>query len=187
MELPVDAFVRLFHHRWAVPTLVELARTQGSKVVTLSSRLGASRQAVRDALDQTVDLGLVVPNPGYGHPLRPEFILTSQGERVAEDAGQLLEVLSAQRAAEVGLRKWSMPVVVTLGDGPTRFSRIAAALPGTTPRALVQTLKSLAEAGLVSRTVQLGHPPAVLYSLTQLGGVVGRAGSALRCSLADVA
>ncbi len=30
-------------------------------------------------------LGLVIRNPGYGHPLRPEYILTPEGHAAAGD------------------------------------------------------------------------------------------------------
>ena len=43
--------VDLFHHRWTIPTIAELHRTGGAKLVTLVSRLAVSRGALRQTLD----------------------------------------------------------------------------------------------------------------------------------------
>ncbi|MGH2451320.1 MAG: winged helix-turn-helix transcriptional regulator, partial [Candidatus Limnocylindria bacterium] len=69
----------LFHHRWAAPVLAELDRSRGSRFVTLSNRLALSRESLRRTLTALIDAGLVMKNPGYGHPLRPEYILTERG------------------------------------------------------------------------------------------------------------
>src|SRR5947207_13068422 len=68
--------IRLFHHRWAVPVLAELRRERGSRFVTLANRIGVTRDSLRRTLSALIDDGLVERNPGYGHPLRPEYVLT---------------------------------------------------------------------------------------------------------------
>ena len=50
----------LFHHRWAVPILVEVYRTSGSKFVTLVKRLGASRDSVRRTLTALIEQNWVI-------------------------------------------------------------------------------------------------------------------------------
>jgi len=64
------SITRLFHHRWAAPILAELHRSKGSRFVTLSNRLGLGRESLRRTLSALIDAGLVMKNPGYGHPLR---------------------------------------------------------------------------------------------------------------------
>ncbi|MFJ9362189.1 winged helix-turn-helix transcriptional regulator [Streptomyces mirabilis] len=48
--------------------------------------------------------------------------------------------------------KWSVLITGTLADGPLRYSDLAAAIPGISPRVPTLTLKHLQRSGLVSRT-----------------------------------
>ena len=82
----MTALDEIFHHRWSVPVLALLAEERGARLVRLSRALGASPGACRATLDALIELGLVTPNPGYGHPLRPEYILTPAGESLTEPA-----------------------------------------------------------------------------------------------------
>jgi DNA-binding HxlR family transcriptional regulator len=157
--------IRLFHHRWAAPVLAELRHERGSRFVTLEHRLGVTPDSLRRTLGALIHDGLVVRNPGYGHPLRPEYVLTDEGSRVAEVCDRLLATLNGLE--DVALRKWSMPVVHALGGGARRFSELRAALPGVSPRALALALKDLQGAGLVERTVTDDYPPASVYRLTR--------------------
>jgi DNA-binding HxlR family transcriptional regulator len=157
--------IRLFHHRWAAPVLAELRHERGSRFVTLENRLGITPDSLRRTLNALIADRLVARNPGYGHPLRPEYLLTREGERVAEVCDRLLASLNGLE--EVALRKWSMPVVHALGRGPCRFSEVRALLPTVSPRALALALKDLQGAGLVDRTVTDDYPPATVYRLTR--------------------
>ncbi|MFC5267479.1 winged helix-turn-helix transcriptional regulator [Kribbella qitaiheensis] len=66
--------------------------------------------------------------------------------------------------------KWSVLIIGTLADGPTRYSELADAIPGISQRMLTLTLKQLRRTGLVDRTAYAEVPPRVEYSLTELGG-----------------
>lgn len=165
----MSTLVALFHNRWSVPILAELHRQRGSRFVTLSRILGLNRESLRRTLTALIDCGLVGRNPGYGHPLRPEYVLTSSGERIAAGCRPLVERLRRGDLEEVGLKKWSMPVVFALGDGPLRFSELRDALEGITPRALTLALKDLESVGLVDRRVTEDYPPATVYRLTRAG------------------
>jgi DNA-binding HxlR family transcriptional regulator len=172
--------VSLFHHRWAVPILAELERAGGARFVTLAHRLGLSRESLTRTLAALMVAGLVERNPGYGHPLRPEYVLTAPGKRLGPHAVALAHALAAANAVDVGLRKWSMPVVLALShDGGRRFSELRTALPGSTPRAMTLALKDLAGAGLLERTVTEDFPPATVYRLTAHAGPVAAAVRAL--------
>lgn len=65
--------------------------------------------------------------------------------------------------------KWSMLVIILLGDGPLRFNELQRAIAGVSQRMLSLTLKHLERDGLVSRTVAPSATPRVDYQLTTLG------------------
>ncbi|MGH9421335.1 MAG: winged helix-turn-helix transcriptional regulator [Thermoanaerobaculia bacterium] len=65
--------------------------------------------------------------------------------------------------------KWSVFVVVYLGDGKMRFSELQRAIEGISQRMLTLTLRGLERDGLVARTVYPTIPPRVDYELTPLG------------------
>jgi len=65
--------------------------------------------------------------------------------------------------------KWSVLVVVLLGEGPRRFNDIKRLVGGISQRMLTLTLRGLERDGLVTRTVYLTVPARVEYALTPLG------------------
>jgi DNA-binding HxlR family transcriptional regulator len=158
----VSTLVALCHHRWSLPVLEEIGRTRGSRFATLTGRLGVTGESLRRTLAYLQDQGIVVRNPGYGHPLRPEYVLTAEGRRVAPRAHELLAALAGRE--DVGLKKWSLPVLAELTE-PRRFSELRAALPATA-RALAIALRDLEDAGLVLRTVTDDRPPQTRYEAT---------------------
>src|SRR5215208_8392995 len=120
--------ILLFHHRWAPPALAELARRDGVRFVELQNRLGVGRESLRRALDGLLELGYARRNPGYGHPLRPEYLVTAAGRRAGASCARVL----AAGDRQVLLRKWSVPTLAQL-DEPRRFSELRKALPRVTP------------------------------------------------------
>jgi DNA-binding HxlR family transcriptional regulator len=159
----------LFHHRWAVPLLAALGRTPG-RFSNLMHALGTGRESLIRALDGLVELGLIARTPGYGHPLRPEYLLLPAGAALVPAAVELMRGLERLEAQDVGLKKWSMPVVHALGTEPRCFSELREHLTGVTPRALALALKDLTAAGLAERTVTVDFPPATVYRLTPAAG-----------------
>jgi DNA-binding HxlR family transcriptional regulator len=162
----VSILVALFHNRWSVPILAELHRQRGSRFVTLARMLGMSRESLRRTLAALIGTGLVGRNPGYGHPLRPEYVLTRAGEAIAASCEPLVETIRRRGLEEIGFKKWSMPVVYALASEPRRFSELRDELPGISPRALALALKDLEGAGLIERRVTSDYPPATIYRLT---------------------
>lgn len=65
--------------------------------------------------------------------------------------------------------KWSVLIIVLLGDGPRRFSEIKRMVGGISQRMLTLTLRGLERDGLLTRTIFPTIPPRVDYELTKLG------------------
>src|ERR1700737_4935300 len=80
-----------------------------------------------------------------------------------EDCRALSSIL-----ARVG-DKWTVLIVVLLGDGPKRFNEIKRMVGGISQRMLTFTLRGLERDGLVTRTVFPTTPQRVDYELTKRG------------------
>jgi DNA-binding HxlR family transcriptional regulator len=65
--------------------------------------------------------------------------------------------------------KWSVLIIMRLGEGPRRFNEIKRMIGGISQRMLTLTLRNLERDGLVSRKVTPSIPPRVDYALTELG------------------
>ena len=84
-------------------------------------------------------------------------------DRASEDCRAVSSIL-----ARIG-DKWSVLIIVLLGDGPKRFNEIKRMVGGISQRMLTLTLRGLERDGLVKRTQWPTIPPRVDYELTQLG------------------
>ena len=65
--------------------------------------------------------------------------------------------------------KWSIYVVVMLGQGKRRFSELKREVDGISQKMLTVTLRGLERDGYVTRTAFATIPPRVEYELTELG------------------
>lgn len=83
--------------------------------------------------------------------------------RMSQDCRAVSSIL-----ARVG-DKWSVLVIMLLGDGPKRFNEIKRMVGGISQRMLTLTLRGLERDGLVTRTLFPTIPPRVDYELTDLG------------------
>ena len=166
--------VRLCHHRWAIGTAAEVARREGARFVELQHGLGIHPASLRAALDALLELRLIRRNPGYGHPLRPEYLPTESGARLGPALQALLRSWRERGIEETALRKWSLPVLDAVAGGHRRFRDLEAALPEITPRALARTIRDLGAAGLVEREIDPGFPPVPYYSPTSDGSRLAR-------------
>ena len=161
--------IALFHHRWAPPVLAVLAERGAARFVELQRKLDVGSDSLRRALDALFEVGFASRNVGYGHPLRPEYLVTAPGRR----AGSICARVLAAGDAGVLLRKWSVPTLAQL-DRPRRFSELRAALGSVTPRALALALRDLEAAGLVEREVLTTRPPSTVYRTTPAGDRIVR-------------
>jgi len=183
----------LVRYRWSIPVLALLAQGTtgiagkhggGAKFVTLMQRASVSPGSLRRTLDALIEQGWVRRNPGYGHPMRPEYVLTPRGMNLARAAEGVMSVLLEMDVSKAALRKWSLPVTLTLGASKAHFGEIQDNLPGITPRALALTLKELETAGLVKRKVIDAYPPRPCYELSTSGQVLGSRARQLESALA---
>jgi DNA-binding HxlR family transcriptional regulator len=144
----LEPLVKLVHYRWALPILSELHRNNGCKFVTLVTRLNLSKDALSRTLNALIEQDLVMRNPGYGHPLRPEYILTAKGQQIGQAVFELIQTLERLEITDIALKKWSLPIVLVLQD-QSRFTDILERLPGLTTRALALGLGHLAQVNLL--------------------------------------
>ena len=162
---PLVTLAAICHRRWALPVLAEFAGRAGLRFAELQAALPVSRQPLRDALMDLVAAGHVERRGGHGHPLRPEYQLTAAAEELAA-AAAALRALGDEGGGEALLaRKWSLPVLAALLEGPLRFGALTRALGRPAPRALALALRDLEEAGLIERRIDEGRPPTAHYSL----------------------
>ena len=88
-SLSLADLIALSRNRWAVALLADVAAHNGARFVELLHRLDLSRDSLSRTLDAAKAAGWIVPNPGRGHPLRPEYLLTQDGARMALAVEQL--------------------------------------------------------------------------------------------------
>ena len=65
--------------------------------------------------------------------------------------------------------KWSVLIIMLLGNGKMRFNELKRMVGGISQRMLTLTLRGLERDGLVTRTIFPTIPPRVDYELTPLG------------------
>lgn len=166
----LQPLIELTHHRWNIPALAELARTNGAKFVTLAKALGASRSSLSASLSDLIDQGLVMKNPGYGHPMRPEYLLTERGKSIAHHCLDLAVLMRRRGDGDFAYRKWTLPLVAAIGEDVRRFNEVRGALgEDVTPRAVTLGLKSMLSRGWARRLLIDDYPPAAGYALMPKG------------------
>ena len=155
--------------RWLVPVLATVSRDGGARSAALARQLCVSRSALSSALATLQKEGWLARNPGHGHPLRPEYVLTQSGRVVAGWCEQLMEQRHKLGLEPDDFPRWSLPLVIQMDGDWTRFSVLKEGLRPITPRALSLTLKQMLSVDLVRRRLQDGFPPHPLYGLTSRG------------------
>ncbi|MEP2891493.1 winged helix-turn-helix transcriptional regulator [Tateyamaria sp.] len=169
----IESFVNVTSRAWALPILSSLHSGVAGRQAPLLAATGASRTAFAQSMDHLIKLGLLERNPGYGHPLRPEFRLTPRGLEAAAIADKVQRV--ASKDDQDLLRKsWTLPVLTSL-QAPSRFNDIKRNLRTITDRALSQSLKSMETREWVHRRVdETARPPRSIYSAVNTGKLISR-------------
>ena len=172
---PDPLLFQLGSHRWLVPLLADLAAHKGARFVEMIHRLGLSRDSLSRTLDAAAAIGWIRRNPGHGHPLRPEYILTEAGTAAATRAATIAGAQQAIGLPPGAATRWGLPLVAGIGTGHDRFNALSRLLAPATPRALSQGLTALGNHGLVTREVLDMRPPASRYDLTKSGRLLAEA------------
>ena len=68
--------------------------------------------------------------------------------------------------------KWSVDVLLALGDGTRRYHELLEDLAPISEKVLTQTLRAMERDGLLVRRVHAEVPPRVEYALTPLGATL---------------
>jgi len=68
--------------------------------------------------------------------------------------------------------KWSVDVLLALGDGSRRYHELLGDLEPISEKVLTQTLRAMERDGLIGRRVHAEVPPRVDYALTPLGATL---------------
>ena len=166
---------QLGRHRWAVALIATLAERKGGRFVELLQALGTNRESLSRTLDACTIAGWVMRNPGYGHPLRPEYILTDAGLQIASLCQSIEQTRRDIGLGSASLSRWSLPIIQRINLGASRFNMIGREIIDANPRALTQSLKSLIGQQLITRTVVDAYPPIPEYKLTGNGDRMARA------------
>lgn len=67
--------------------------------------------------------------------------------------------------------KWKILIIRNLMSRPWRFNELKRDLEGISQKVLTDSLRSMEEDGIITRTVYAEVPPRVEYALSDLGGV----------------
>lgn len=173
----LSRLIELTRRRWTLPIVAALYRDQGCRFAALVHEIERASGAedggptpasasVRESLDHLIALGLAARNPGYGHPLRPEYILTDEGLAIGRACSEVdATVRRVNGLGAVLYRRWSLPIVRVVADGDgARFGEIRNALrdaggTSVTDRAVSLALTSLRTGGVVERILEADTGP----------------------------
>jgi len=176
--MDINLIVNITARAWSLPILAKLHEGVAGRQAPLLAATGASRTAFGQSIEHLIKLGLLERNPGYGHPLRPEFRLTPAGQAAAAMAQDIL-ITPKQDAQKLLRRSWTVPVLITLRQ-PRQFAEIKRGLGTITDRALSQSLRSMEDMRWIDRTVDhAARPPRPLYSAINHGALIRDATSAV--------
>ena len=149
----------LFQKRWNVRILALLYEHKGARFVVLKHGLNVNADSLTRSLQHLMKDGWVQRNPGYGHPLRPEYILTPQGHAVAPQCSRLVSAVDRLDVAKAVYCKWSVPLLVTIKAGTVRFNGLRETL-AINPRALTQGLQRLSASELILQRLEYDLTPS---------------------------
>lgn len=176
--MDINLIVKITSRAWALPILDKLHLGIPGRQAALLAATGAGRTAFLQSLDHLLGIGLLERNPGYGHPLRPEFRLTPAGEVAAKLAN---EVLSIAKTDEQDLLRlsWTLPVLTTLQTAH-QFGEIKRSLSSITDRALSQSLRCMEQRTWIHRRVdETTRPPRPFYSAINNGAMISSLANAV--------
>lgn len=171
----IELLVNLTSKAWSLKILALLHEGVPGRQAPLLAATTASRSAFAASLEHLFQLGLLERNPGHGHPLRPEFRLTSKGVAAAAMASRIVALVPGDDGFSVIKRSWTVPILA-ITDQPQRFSVIRSGLGSITDRALSKSLGVLEERDWLRRDVEMSERrPYPTYLAVNAGLKINRA------------
>lgn len=159
--MDIKTLVKLTSRAWSLNILALLHEGVPGRQAPLLAQTQAGRTAFASSLEHLLQLGLLEKNPGHGHPLRPEFRLTTRGTACAETASKIVNAVPDDSEFALLRRSWTVPVLA-LTHTPQRFSTIKATLTTITDRALSTSLQHLEAREWLQRDIdtseRMPHP-----------------------------
>lgn len=155
--------------RWVMPILIHL-QSSGGRFTPLQKKLGISPSRLSDNLTKLVSKEVVERLTPYErrHPLLPEYILTSYGNRLAAMA---IVIQSAEKVISQGplhRKAWNWPILLVLSQQQyARFQFILELLGNPSPRILSTRLNELCELKLVEKEIMEEPKLVYTYKLSQ--------------------
>lgn len=157
--MDINLLVKITTRAWSMNILALMHKGTAGRQATLLAKTGAGRTAFTQSLSHLIELDLVQRNPGHGHPLRPEYILTDLGHYVAERAHKIGLIDSQLEDKALLRRAWTLPILAISAE-PIHFGGLKSRLLPITDRALSQSLKQLEACSWMQRDVDITQRPA---------------------------
>ena len=173
--MDINILIKVTSRAWSLNILAQMHRGTPGRQAPLLCATGAGRTAFSQSLRHLVNLGLLERNPGHGHPLRPEFCLTSKGKGIAKVANQIDSLICQPSEHTLLRRAWTVPIL-TVSQDPRYFGEIKSRLIPITDRALSQSLKQLETFKWLHREIETTSRPArARYLAIRTGAEISRA------------
>lgn len=167
--MDINLIVKISARAWSLPILALLHRGVAGRQAALLAATKAGRTAFTQSLHHLIDLDLLERNPGHGHPLRPEYRLTSDGALAAAMAARIEKAVPSEPQGLLLRRAWTVPVLA-VSRSPRSFTQIKTSLPAITDRALSQALRQLQGQSWIQRVVDTqAHPLRAQYHAVNTG------------------
>lgn len=173
--MDIRTLVNLSSRAWSLDILAALATGTPGRQAALLTATGAGRTALAASLAHLAVMKMIERNPGHGHPLRPEFRLTTEGETAASIAVRIMGLVGGPLDAALLRRTWTVPILAVT-DRPRYFSEIRYDLREVSDRSLSGSLRQLEDRAWLRRRVDIaGRPPRPTYEATDLGAKLSSA------------
>lgn len=171
----IDTLVKITSRAWSLEILALLSMGTPGRQAALISASGAGRTALVHSLRHLESLGLLQRNPGYGHPLRPEFKLTPIGLEAAILSKKIRKAVPEEHQRIILRRAWTVPILA-VSQKPKYFTDIKKQLGDITDRALSQSIKKLKHYHWLERTVDASViPTRPIYQASNTGAIISKA------------
>ncbi len=169
----IEMLVKICEKAWALTALALIMKGTPVRVAVLAAAAGTPRSSMKPSVLHLHKLGLLAKNLGHGHPLRPEAMLTPEGEKWAEFALNLEGLLYRDEERRLVRLNWTLPTL-RVAYTPVRFTELRNTLAPVRDSTLSIALRRLEGTGWLERQVDAElRPPQVAYLTINRGREIG--------------